>query len=471
MAGAGGRRPGGEAELLRLAWPLVVSSSFWTLQVTVDRVLLSRLSAEAVGAAMSGVLLFWAPLQLFQHTAGYATTFVAQYIGAGRPERVGPAVWQGLYVSLAGGVLFLGLVPLAGWLVALGEPPAGVGPLEERYFVCLCYSALPTAVTAAVSGFFAGRGDSYTVLLINGVGLVVNGVLGYLWIFGEWGFPAAGIEGAGWATVAGTAASAAVGLAQLWRRPYRKQYATLAGWHFEPGLCWRLLRFGLPSGLLYALDCAAFAAFTHLVGRLGAVPLAASSVAFTINMVAVLPMLGVSQGVAILVGQRLGEDRPDLAERSTWAGFRLTWLYMTAAAALFVLVPGLLAWPFRNDADPAGWAAVAAEVPVLLRFVAVYSLFDSMNLVFSSALKGAGDTRFVTLVSVALAWPLMVLPTREALRRGWGLYACWGFASAYIIALALVFLLRFRSGKWQSMRVIETAPAAEPTAAPGANGF
>jgi MATE family multidrug resistance protein len=102
-------------------------------------------------------------------------------------------------------------------------------------------------------------------------------------------------------------------------------------------------------------------------------------------------------------------------------------------------------------------------VPVLLRFVAVYSLFDSMNLVFSFALKGAGDTRYVTLVSLLLAWPLMVLPTWAALEYSWGLLAAWSFASTYVIVQALLFWLRFVGGKWRSMRVIEQPGLDEPS--------
>jgi MATE family multidrug resistance protein len=85
-----------------------------------------------------------------------------------------------------------------------------------------------------------------------------------------------------------------------------------------------------------------------------------------------------------------------------------------------------------------------------------------MNLIFSFALRGAGDTRFVTAVSVVLAWPLMVLPTWLSVQRGWGLYWAWAFATCYVIALGLTFLLRFRAGKWKSMRVIEAVPPAEP---------
>ena len=96
------------------------------------------------------------------------------------------------------------LLPLAGPLVGLAGHTPEVQALEVAFFRCLCFAALPTLVVSAASSFFAGRGDSWTVLFINACGLVVNAVLDYAWIFGRWGFPAWGITGAGWATVAGS---------------------------------------------------------------------------------------------------------------------------------------------------------------------------------------------------------------------------------------------------------------------------
>jgi MATE family multidrug resistance protein len=92
----------------------------------------------------------------------------------------------------------------------------------------------------------------------------------------------------------------------------------------------------------------------------------------------------------------------------------------------------------------------------------MYSLADAVNVTFSFALRGAGDTRFVSLLTFALAWPIMVAPTFLLVRAGGSLYWAWGFATAYIIAMAFCFTLRFRSGKWKSMRVIE--PAVEDDA-------
>src|SRR5260370_29915269 len=104
---------GGGRELLRLALPLILSSSFLTLQVSIDRALLSHFSSDAVAAAMPAAMLYWTPFLLLQNIANYAMTFVAQYTGAGRPERVGPAVWQSLYFAVVAGVAFLGLWPLS----------------------------------------------------------------------------------------------------------------------------------------------------------------------------------------------------------------------------------------------------------------------------------------------------------------------------------------------------------------------
>jgi MATE family multidrug resistance protein len=161
---------GGGRELLRLALPLILSSSFMTLQVSIDRALLSQFSSDAVAAAMPAALLYWTPFLLMQGVANYAMTFVAQYTGAGRPERIGPAVWQALYFAVAAGVAFLGLLPLAGSIVALGGHSPAIQELEIIYFRCLCFAALPALIVAAANSFFAGRGDSWTVLLVDGVG-------------------------------------------------------------------------------------------------------------------------------------------------------------------------------------------------------------------------------------------------------------------------------------------------------------
>ena len=189
-------------------------------------------------------------------------------------------------------------------------------------------------------------------------------------------------------------------------------------------------------------------------------------------MVAFLPMMGVGQAVCILVGQRLGADRPELAEKTVYTGTRWSFGYMCVVAAVYLFLPELLVSAFEPEQDVEKFAAIAAIVPSLLVCVAVYSLADAVNLTFAFALRGAGDTRFVTWLTFALSWPVMVLPTAVLVtwraefaelfpRAGDPLYWAWGFATAFICCMAVCFVWRFRTGKWKTMRVIEPGVAEE----------
>jgi Na+-driven multidrug efflux pump len=89
------------------------------------------------------------------------------------------------------------------------------------------------------------------------------------------------------------------------------------------------------------------------------------------------------------------------------------------------------------------------------------SLTDAVNVSFAFALRGAGDTKFVTLLTFSLAWPLMVIPTFVAVQLGASIYWCWAFATLHILGMSVCFWFRFRSGKWKSMRVIEPAMVDE----------
>jgi MATE family multidrug resistance protein len=214
------------------------------------------------------------------------------------------------------------------------------------------------------------------------------------------------------------------------------------------------------------IEVAAWTWFELLVGRIGTAELAATNVAFNINMVAFLPMLGLCMAAQILTGQRLGEDRPDLAARSTWSAFWLASTYTAVLGIGFLLVPELFIAPFRWSAGGQSEASLAASqaataewevvVAALLRFVAVYMLFDMAANIFSSALRGAGDTRFVMRAMLAVAIGVLAVPSYFAVSRwGGGIYVAWCIVTAYVMALGAVFFWRFQNGAWRSMRVIE----------------
>lgn len=455
--------PGGSRELLSLAAPLIVSQSFMTVQIFVDTILLAWHDPREMTASFPAVMWYWLPFGLLQVAAGYTSTFVAQYTGAGRPHRVGPAVWQGVYFALLAGLAFMLIVPAAPFLISLGEHPAALQPLEAAYLQCLGFAALPMLLMSAVNGFFAGRGQTWMVLGIEAVGTTVNVCLALVLIFGRAGFPEMGIEGAGWATVAGSWASALTALG-LFLSPVYNDFGTQSGWRFERDLFLRLMRYGGPAGTQMFLDVLVFHLFTQLIGRLGEAAMGATTLTIRLNMVAFLPMMGLGQAVCILVGQRLGGDRPDLAEKSTYTGLRWVFGYMCAIAFVYVAFPGALLSVFEGNRNAEEFAAIAEIVPTLLICVAIFSLADAVNVTFAFALRGAGDTWFVSLLTFTLAWPIMVLPTYLVVWSGANVLWAWAAATAHIFAMAVCFYFRFRTGKWKTMRVIEAAPMDEAAA-------
>jgi MATE family multidrug resistance protein len=328
--------------------------------------------------------------------------------------------------------------------------------LERVYFDVLLLGMFPAAASAALSGHFSGLGKTWTVLAVTAAATAVNAAFDYGLVFGAWGLPRMGITGAAAATVLSQVVSLAAYLALILRRREGDRFGFRSGWRFDPGLFRQLLRYGFPSGLQVFLETSGFTAFLLLVGGLGTDALAATNIAFSINHLAFMPMLGFGMAAAIMVGQRLGQNRPDLAETAAWSAFAMTFVYMTLLSAAFCFAPGMFLAPYSVQGDPARFAPVAALAANLLKFIALYSLFDTANVVFAAAIKGAGDTRFALWASLSLSWGLMVVPSVVVLRfLGGTLYHLWAFATLYIVVIGVVFFARFLGGKWKSFRVIE----------------
>ena len=127
-------RPAGGAEVLRVAAPLVASSLSWTLLTFTDRVFLKWESGEAMSAAFGASAMWFATLCLPLGICSYVNTFVAQYHGDGQPRRLGPSVWQGVYVALASIPLLFAAHWLAPAMFKWAEHPPHITDLEVRYF-------------------------------------------------------------------------------------------------------------------------------------------------------------------------------------------------------------------------------------------------------------------------------------------------------------------------------------------------
>jgi MATE family multidrug resistance protein len=416
-----------------------------------------------MAAAMPAGMLHFMMLCLPLGIAGYTNTFVAQYHGAERPGRIGLAIGQGVWVGILTAPVFLATIPLAPFVFRWAGHEPAVARLEVIYYQTLCYDAGAAVMSAALAAFFTGRGRTKVVMSVDMFAALVNVALDYAWVFGRFGFPEMGIAGAAWATVVAQWTKAAIYLALIMAPKYRRRYGTSALFRIDRPLMIRLLRYGGPNGLQLLVEVAAFSLFILLMGRLGQEAMASTTLAFNVNSIAFVPMLGLGLAVTTMVGQQLGRNRPRLAARATWTALCMALAYMGTMAALYLIVPDWFLAGHAAGTPPEEFARLRDITVVLLRFVAAYCLFDAMCIIFAGALKGAGDTRFILLTNL-LTSPLPVLAAWWGIAvGGWGPIGCWWVITLWITAMGWIYLARFLQGRWRSMRVIEPELLSAPT--------
>ena len=451
-------QPCGGREVLWLAFPLMVSTMSWTLMNFCDRMfLLWHSKEEMAAAAPSGFLLFTficLPLGI----ASYTNTFVAQYEGSGNPSRIGLAVWQAIFLGLILAPFFLLVIPFADGIFRMGEHSEAIRGFENTYFRWMTLSAGGTVCSAGLTAFFTGRGRNQTVMVVDGLATSLNLVLDYILIFGYAGFPEMGIAGAAIATSISQWVKAAVYFSLFYWTADRDRLGVRTGARFDRRLMTRMVWYGGPEGLRMMTEVAMLAGFLIVVGKLGDLPLAASTLAFSINGIGFVPLIGIGIAVSTLVGQQLGDDNTDLAGRTAGSALVIALVYTAVMAVLYLGFPDLLlfghAFGSGGVAGPE-FKELGELATGLLRFVAVYCALDAVYIVYLGVVKGAGDTRFVFLVSLFLS-PIPVVASWIGIDYfGWNLNHCWIVLTAWVMLNGMVYWLRYRQGKWRTMRVVE----------------
>ena len=438
-----------------MAIPLLISTGAWTVMNFIDSMFLLNCSEEAMAAVLPAGMVHFALLCFPLGMASYVNTFVAQYQGAGQPRRIGPAVWQGLRLGLYCIPLYLTLIPLSPWIFRLAGHKAELAVLETLFYQTALFGAGAEVMAAALTAFFVGRGVTWVVMVVDSCGWALNILLDYAWIFGHFGLPALGIEGAAWATVTSLWCRVAVYMFLLLLPRYRQRYRIWSGRRFNPALFRRLLRYGGPSGFQLLMEIAGFTLFLLVVGTLGEPAMAATTLAFNFNTLAFVPMLGLGMALSTLVGQQLGDNNPDMAARATRTSLAMALGYMGIMAMVYVLLPDVLLMGHAASTSPAVFAELRGTTVILLRFVAAYCLFDAMCVVFTGTLKGAGDTRFIMIVSLFLT-PVPVAAAWVGIHFfGFGLIWCWSVITLWICTSGVIYLTRYLQGHWRDMRVIE----------------
>ncbi len=442
-------------ELFFLAMPMIASQASETVMLFVDRLFLSMFGKVTIAASMSGGLSFFVFVAFFAGIVGYTNALAAQYFGAGKHDRCVDTAVQGIYLSFAFVPLTLLLIPVVyRFFILVGHSPEQV-ELEYTYFRILMFGGIAVLVRNVLVGFFLGVGKSRVVMIANLVGMLVNIPINYVLIFGKFGFPQMGIRGAAIGTVAGSFTIVAILLFFFLRHEYYRGYADRARrWIFRRDVSARLFRFGLPAGTELFLNVFAFNLFVQLMHSMGPDVAAAVTITFNYDMVAFVPMLGLGIAVTSLVGRQMGAGNPEGAKKATYLALRVGYTYAFIMMLLFVFGADALVRVFSKGLG-SGDTALISLARSMLRLAALYTLADITQLIFSGALRGAGDTRFIMFLSVGVHWLLAVgafILIRVVKAPP---LSVWIFFICFVFLLGLSIFARFRSGKWMDIKVIE----------------
>jgi MATE family multidrug resistance protein len=301
----------------------------------------------------------------------------------------------------------------------------------------------------ALAGWLSGVGRPVIVTGVTFVSLAVNALLAWGLVLGEWGLPRMGIAGAALATVAAQTVAAIF---------YAILFAKTGGFSDSAARRFRWVEFrhfltiAVPMGLRISGELAAWTLFLVVVGRLGTVELAASSIAFRINGMAFFPALGLGQAAGILVGHARGAGDDDDIPAIAWQSLVVCEVWMLAMAILFATASAPLMSIFAG-AGPES-ALIVETGSLLMKFVAFYCLFDAANVMIGCVLAAVGDTRWLArtfLVCSGLFLVLLWLIDRIAP----GLIVEWTLATLLVFATAVIWAFRFKSGSWRKIKVLD----------------
>ncbi|MEZ5367291.1 MAG: MATE family efflux transporter [Bryobacterales bacterium] len=415
--------------MLRLAVPVVIAELGWMAMSVVDTMMVGRISPEAIGAVSIGGVLFMTVGVFGTGMLLGLDTLVPQAFGAGDVDDCHHSLVQAIYgVFALGPLLMIPMFLLLPVLLEMGLAPevaAHTGP----YARALLWSAVPLLLFMTFRQYLQGmnkvRAITFTLVTANLVNVLAN----WVFIFGNWGMPAFGVEGAGWASCASRVyMCVALGAYLLWdaHRDHTGLFQT------SLALDWprikKLATLGFPAALQRGLEIGVFALATALIGTLDAISLAAHQVALNVASVTFMVPLGISSAAAVRVGQALGRRDPEGAHLSGWTALGLGGAFMGFAGLVFLLFPEAIVRLFSSD------EAVIVVGVRLLYIAALFQLFDGFQVVATGALRGAGDTRTPMLANLVGHW-LLGLPIGWWLcfRMGWGAPGIWTGLSAGLI--------------------------------------
>ena len=407
--------------LLRLAWPITISTLSYSIMTLVDTLLVGHLGpASLAGVGMGGTAAFAVLCFSFGLIRG-VKTLVSQAVGAGRPDLVQAYRSAALQAAALLGVCTIVVGQLLSPLMLHLSATREAGAATQLYFWIRNLAAPLALVGVALRETRYGEGDARSPMVATIVGNLVNVGLAGLFVFVlRWG-----VAGAASATVIAQGVESGV----LW------WFGRVRGWRARGATRQHLVelwRIGLPTALQFMLEVGSFVLLAALISSLSETQMAAHQIALQVCQFSFLPAYAVSEAASVLAGQAVGARRQELVLPVAHLCLRVAGAYTLVCSLGFVVGARLIAAGFTSD------PILAACAVRLLYVAAVFQSFDGANIAARCILRGVGDVRFAAVVGVVTAW-LMTPPLAWLLgwRMGLGAFGGWlGLCGECVIGAA-----------------------------------
>jgi len=454
------------AATLRLAGPLAATNLLQMATFAIDVMFIARLGEEELAASALAVALFaaltWALNGLVSAVSAVAAAELGARALALRPIR--RAVRMGLWIAVAAGAAGMGVCSLAEQIMLLTGQAPRVAALAQSYMEVLLWCLVPTIAAGVLRNFVSTLGRPLFATLITAGGIGVNALANYILIFGNFGAPALGLPGAAWATLLTSLVVLGAYVLAIRIDPRLHRYRVF-GFFWRPD--WprmrELLRIGTPIALTVLAEAGVFSAAAFLVGRFGALPLAAHTLALQIASFAFQVPFGVSQAATIRVGYFFGARDEAGVSRAANAAFVLGTGFMLVTAAAMLLAPR---WLLAAYVDPAatGNAALVALAVQYLAVAAAFQLSDGVQVVAAGALRGLQDTRVPMWIAVFSYWAIgFALATGLGLGLGMQGLGVWIGLAAGLTCAAVLLLVRWQ--RRERLGLLAVDPVGSPPVA------
>lgn len=435
--------------VLYLAIPVILENILQTLLGTTDTLFASKLSPNAIAGIGATNLIMNIYIAFFTFIGVGASVLISRYIGANNQTKANVVVKQSLLLTIIISV-FLGFISLifSKQILTLLGLNSEVLKYALPYFKAVSIPSIFLCLTLVLGSCLRGSGDTKKPMLAGIISNILNIILNYVLIFGIFNFHGLGILGSGLATTFSRIVSSLILLRYFFSDSTLLNLKFNDNWHLNKSVLLSIIKIGGPAGIEKFVMRIGQLIYGFIIISLGTYSYTAHNIAGTIESYSYLPAMGFAVVASTMVGQNLGKNDINAAKRYVIISNVLSTIFMVCIGIIFYILAPFLANIFTNNNQ------IQSLVISVIRIVAIFQPFLSLTFVISSALQGAGDTKFPMYLTLLGIWIIRVLLGYIlAIYCHMGLIGIWIAYSCDITFRGISLLIRFLKGRWTNISI------------------